>query len=50
MGLCRDRVFYVATEFGQDQRVSCREKTLLGRDRVGLAMSFLSRQNVFMSR
>ena len=42
MGLCPDRVFYVATEFGQDQKVSCLKKTLLGHDRVGLAMSFLS--------
>ena len=45
MGLCHDRVFYVATKFGQGQRVSCRDKILLGRDRVSQARSFLSRHN-----
>ena len=35
MRLCRDRVFSVVTEFGQDLRVSCRDKIFLGRDRVG---------------
>ena len=34
MGLCRDRVFYVATEFGKDQRVSCRDK--VGQARPGV--------------
>ena len=49
MRLCRDRVFYVATEFGQDRRVFCRDIILLGRDRVGQARSFLLRYNVSMS-
>ena len=50
MGLCHDRVFYVVTVFGQDRRVSCCDRILLGLDRVGKAMSFLSRQNVSMLR
>ena len=35
MGLCRDRVFSIVTEFGHDQMVSCRDKIFLGLDRVG---------------
>ena len=50
MGLCHDKVFYVVTVFGKDRRVSCCDRILLGLDRVGKAMSFLSRQNVSMLR
>ena len=32
---CRDKVFYVAIEFGQEQDFSCRDKVFLCRDRVG---------------
>ena len=48
--LCHDRVFYVVIEFSQDQRVSCRDRIILGRNRVGQARSFLLRQNGFISR
>ena len=35
MGLCRDRVFYVVTEFDQDKRVSCLDKVFCVATRCG---------------
>ena len=47
MGLCRDRVFSVVTEFGQDQRVSYRDRIFLGCDRVWPRQKgFVSRQGI----
>ena len=42
LGLCRNRIFYVVIEFGQGKRVSCRDITNLGHDRVSQARDFLS--------
>ena len=48
--LCRDRVFYVATECGQDQRALCRDLGFCVVTELARLGVFLSRQNVFMSR
>ena len=45
--LCRDRVFYVATECGQDQRALCRDIAFYVV--TELANSFMSRNSIFVS-
>ena len=44
---CRDRVFCVTTEFGQDSGFSCRDRTFLCRNRVGQGEEILCRNREF---
>ena len=46
-GVVSDRVFYVATEFGQDQGFFYRDITFLCRDRVGQGEEILCRDREF---
>ena len=50
LSLCRDRVFHVATEFGQDQRALCHDTTFCVMTELVKARSSMPRQSISVSR